>query len=138
MGSREKMAQYDAKRTSIDAARTENDTCRRRIGQLLDVESFVELDSLVTARELSFGPERPKVTGDGVVTGYGTIDGRLVFLAAQDPDVYGGSIGQMHAKKMQKHSDWPSGRKSRSLGFMTREASEWRRVCPVLRGLVNF
>lgn len=102
MGSREKMAQYDAKRTSIDAARTENDTCRRRIGQLLDVESFVELDSLVTARELSFGPERPKVTGDGVVTGYGTIDGRLVFLAAQDPDVYGGSIGQMHAKKMAK------------------------------------
>ncbi|NLM79306.1 MAG: methylmalonyl-CoA carboxyltransferase [Ruminococcaceae bacterium] len=102
MGSREKMTGYVAKRASLDAARAETGTCRRRIGQLLDAESFVELDSLVTARGLTFGPARPPVAGDGVVTGYGTIDGRLVYLAAQDPDVYGGSMGQMHAVKIAK------------------------------------
>lgn len=102
MGSQEKMTGYIAKRASTDAARTPNDTCRRRIGQLLDQESFVELDSLVTARGLTFGASRPKVAGDGVITGYGTIDGRLVYVAAQDPAVYGGSLGQMHAGKIVK------------------------------------
>ena len=102
MGSQEKMTGYVAKRSSMAAARTGTDTCRRRIGQLLDQESFVELESLVTARGLTFGPSRPKVDGDGVVTGYGTIDGRLVYIAAQDPDVYGGSMGQMHAGKIAR------------------------------------
>ncbi|MDW7658883.1 MAG: carboxyl transferase domain-containing protein [Bacillota bacterium] len=102
MGSQEKMTGYIAKRASMDAARAVTDTCRRRIGQLFDQESFVELDSLVTARGLTFGPARPKVAGDGVITGYGTIDGRLVYAAAQDPDLYGGSIGQMHAGKIAK------------------------------------
>ncbi len=102
MGSREKMTGYVEKRTSLDAARSETDVCRRRIGQLLDSESFVELDSLVTARGLTFGADRPNVAGDGVVTGYGTLDGRLVFVAAQDPAVYGGSMGQMHAEKISK------------------------------------
>jgi acetyl-CoA carboxylase carboxyltransferase component len=69
---------------------------------LLDDASFVELDSLAESRGLAFGFERPKVAGDGVVTGYGTINGRLVYVAAQDPSVYGGSIGQMHAVKISK------------------------------------
>ena len=102
MGSREKMTGYVDKRASLEAARAETDMCRSRIGQLLDSESFVELDSLVTARGLTFGAERPKVPGDGVVTGYGTLEGRLVNVAAQDPTVYGGSIVQMHAEKISK------------------------------------
>ena len=102
MGSREKMTGYVEKRASLDAAHAEADVCRRRIRQLLDPQSFVELDSLVEARGQSFGFSRPKVAGDGVVTGYGTLDGRRVYLAAQDPAVYGGSIGQMHAEKIGK------------------------------------
>ncbi|MEA4888446.1 MAG: carboxyl transferase domain-containing protein [Clostridiaceae bacterium] len=102
MGSREKMTGYMEKRASLDVVHAAADVCRRRIGQLLDPQSFVELDSLVEARGLTFGFNRPKVAGDGVVTGYGTLNGRMVYLAAQDPSVYGGSIGQMHAEKIAK------------------------------------
>lgn len=102
MGSREKMTEYIEKRASLDIVHAGNDVCRGRIRQLLDPDSFVELDSLVEARGLKFGFTRPAVAGDGVVTGYGTIDGRLVYVAAQDPAVYGGSIGQMHAAKICK------------------------------------
>jgi len=102
MGSREKMTGYTAKRASMDTARAGSDICRRRIGQFLDQDSFVELESLVTANGLTFGPERKKAAGDGVVMGYGTIDGRMVYLAAQDPDVHGGSIGKAHADKIAR------------------------------------
>lgn len=102
MGSREKMTGFIEKRTSLAAAHPNTGLCRDRISQLLDSESFVELDSLVESRGLNFGFSRPPVSGDGVVTGYGTIDGRLVYLAAQDPAVYGGSIGEMHAAKICK------------------------------------
>jgi acetyl-CoA carboxylase carboxyltransferase component len=102
MGSREKMTGYFDKRASLDAAHAAADICRGRIRQLLDPDSFVELDSLVQARGPSLGFTRLAVDGDGVVTGYGTIAGRLVYLAAQDPAVYGGSIGQMHAGKISK------------------------------------
>lgn len=102
MGSREKMTEFIEKRASLDAAHGSADVCRGRIRQLLDPDSFVELDSLVEARGLKFGFSRPAVAGDGVVTGYGTLDGRLVYVAAQDPAVYGGSIGQMHAGKICK------------------------------------
>ncbi len=102
MGSQEKMTGYVEKRAALDAARAQTDRCRQRIGQLLDAQSFVELNALVTARGLTFGGNRPSVPGDGVVTGYGTINGRLVFVAAQDPDVYGGSMGHMHAEKISQ------------------------------------
>jgi acetyl-CoA carboxylase carboxyltransferase component len=102
MGSREKMTGFTRKRASLDAARTEAGTCRHRIEQLLDEASFVELDSLVTARDLMFGAERKKVEGDGVLTGYGTLDGRRVFIASQDSDVFGGSMGKAHAEKIAK------------------------------------
>ncbi len=102
MGSREKMTEYVEKRASLGAVEAADKACRRRIQMLLDEASFVELDSLAESRGLAFGFERPKVAGDGVVTGYGTIDGRLVYVAAQDPSVYGGSIGQMHALKISK------------------------------------
>lgn len=102
MGSREKMTEYLDKRAGLDAVQASAGTCRGRIRQLLDPDSFVELDSLVEARGFKFGFTRPPVAGDGVIIGYGTMDGRLVYVAAQDPAVYGGSVGQMHAAKFCK------------------------------------
>lgn len=105
MGSREIMSEYKEMRESVKASQPADDACRKRISQLLDDESFVELDSLVKSRGISFGFSREAVAGDGVVTGWGTIDGRQVFVAAQDPAVYGGSISQAHAEKICKAID---------------------------------
>ena len=76
-------------------------TAYARINGLLDAGSFVEIGAHVTAR-YNAGNE---VNGDGVVTGYGTIDGALVYVYAQDPGYLGGSIGEMHAKKISKLYD---------------------------------
>ncbi len=105
MGSQEKLSAYLEKQAALEAAGTEGSACRQRIRQLLDEDSFVELDSLVTGRGLNFGFAREPVAGDGVVTGYGTIEGRMVYVAAQDASVYGGSVGQMHAEKISKAID---------------------------------
>ncbi|MHA1469252.1 MAG: acyl-CoA carboxylase subunit beta [Candidatus Asgardarchaeia archaeon] len=80
-------------------------TARERIELLLDEGSFVELDKLVETRVRYFGLEEKKIPGDGVVTGYGTIDGRLVFIYSQDFTVMGGSLGEMMAKKIVKIMD---------------------------------
>ncbi|MFQ5870723.1 MAG: carboxyl transferase domain-containing protein, partial [Candidatus Geothermarchaeales archaeon] len=77
-------------------------TARERIDLLLDEGSFVELDPLVTHRSTMFGLDERRIPGDGVVTGYGRIDGRLAFLFSQDFTVFGGSLGEMHAKKIVK------------------------------------
>ena len=100
MGSQDRMAGYAA--GTAGSVRATGSVCRRRIGALLDPESFVEIDSHVRTSGITFGFERDAVDGDGVVSGYGTIDGRPVFIAAQDPDVHGGSIGRMHAAKIAK------------------------------------
>ena len=71
-----------------------------RILSLLDENSFVEVGALVTARATSFNLTPDQTPSDGVVTGYGTIDGNLVFVYSQDSSVLGGSIGEMHAKKI--------------------------------------
>lgn len=73
-------------------------TAYGRINALLDAGSFVEIGAHVAARYSAAG----EVNGDGVVTGYGTIDGALVYVYAQDPSYLGGSIGEMHAKKISK------------------------------------
>lgn len=75
-------------------------TARERIHALLDADSFVEIGTMVQHRCENFGMERKRVDGDGVVTGYGTIDGRLVYVFAQDFTVMGGSLGQAHAAKI--------------------------------------
>lgn len=80
-------------------------TARERVHQLLDPGSFVELDRFVAHRCHDFGMEEKKILGDGVVTGYGTIDSRLVYVFAQDFTVFGGSLGEMHAKKICKVMD---------------------------------
>ncbi len=71
-----------------------------RINSLLDENSFVEVGQLVTARATNFNLTPNQTPSDGVVTGYGTIDGNLVFVYSQDASVLGGSIGEMHAKKI--------------------------------------
>ena len=77
-------------------------TARERILKLLDQGSFVETDAYVEHRCTNFGMEKKRMPGDGVVSGYGTIDGRLVYIFAQDFTVIGGSLGEMHAAKIVK------------------------------------
>ncbi|MBZ2176058.1 methylmalonyl-CoA carboxyltransferase [Schnuerera sp. xch1] len=77
-------------------------TARERINLLLDEGSFMEIDAFIKHRCTNFGMENTKAEGDGVVTGYGTVDGRLVFVYAQDFTVLGGSLGEMHANKICK------------------------------------
>ena len=72
----------------------------RRITSLLDAGSFVEIGAGVTARSTDFNMQETKTPGDGVVTGYGVIDGNLVYVYSQDASVLGGSMGEMHAKKI--------------------------------------
>ena len=75
---------------------------RERLDLLLDPDSFVELDRFVTHRATDFGLDRKKFLGDGVVTGYGTIWGRLVYVFSQDFTVFGGSLSEAHAEKIVK------------------------------------
>jgi propionyl-CoA carboxylase beta chain len=80
-------------------------TARERVELLLDEGSFQELDKLVTHRCIDFGMEKKKFLGDGVITGYGRIDGRLVYLFAQDFTVFGGSLSETYAAKICKIMD---------------------------------
>ena len=77
----------------------------KRIEALLDDSSFVEIGALVTARNTDFNLTDNETPADGVVTGYGTIDGKLVYVYSQDANVLSGSIGEMHAKKIVKLYD---------------------------------
>jgi acetyl-CoA carboxylase carboxyltransferase component len=80
-------------------------TARERIDMLLDEGSFEEFDMFVTHRCTNFGMEKTKFLGDGVVTGQGTIDGRLVFVFSQDFTVFGGSLSETYAQKICKIMD---------------------------------
>src|SRR6185295_423640 len=80
-------------------------TARERIELLLDPGSFVELDALVVHRCRDFGMEKSKFPGDGVVSGYGTVEGRLVYVFAQDFTVFGGSLSETNAQKICKVMD---------------------------------
>lgn len=80
-------------------------TARERIQMLMDPNSFVEMDAFVETRSIEFGMQQKKVPGDGVVTGYGTVNGRLVYVSSQDFTVIGGSLGEMHAAKITKVMD---------------------------------
>ncbi len=80
-------------------------TARERVDYLLDEGSFEEIGILVTHRTTDFGMEKQKYYGDGVITGYGTISGRLVYVFAQDFTVFGGSLSETHAEKICKVMD---------------------------------
>ncbi|WP_307795667.1 acyl-CoA carboxylase subunit beta [Actinacidiphila acididurans] len=95
-GSREAVAQQHARGKM---------TARERIAALLDPGSFVELDAMVRHRCHDFGMAENRPAGDGVVTGYGTVDDRQVFVFAQDFTVFGGSLGEMYGQKVVKVMD---------------------------------
>src|SRR5437899_231193 len=80
-------------------------TARERIELLLDEGSFVEVDALARHRYGTYGLDRVRPSGDGVVTGWGTIDGRKVFVFSQDFTVFGGSLGEIQAEKICKVQD---------------------------------
>jgi acetyl-CoA carboxylase carboxyltransferase component len=80
-------------------------TARERIDLLLDKGSFREIDAFVTHRESNFGMADKRILGDSVVTGWGTIDGRLIYVFSQDFTVFGGSLSQVHAEKVCKIMD---------------------------------
>ncbi|MFQ6107375.1 MAG: carboxyl transferase domain-containing protein [Thermoplasmata archaeon] len=80
-------------------------TARERVNALLDPGTFVETDMFVTHRTTDFGMDKKRIYGDGVVTGYGRIDGRLVYIFSQDFTVFGGSLGEMFAQKVTKIMD---------------------------------
>jgi propionyl-CoA carboxylase beta chain len=80
-------------------------TARERLHFLLDDGSFQEIGMLVSHRSTDFGMEKEKYPGDGVVTGYGTVNGRLVYVFSQDFTVFGGSLSETHAEKICKIMD---------------------------------
>src|SRR6202166_4291146 len=80
-------------------------TARERIELLLDKGSFEELDMFVEHRSAEIGMEKTKVPGDGVVTGWGTVNGRTVYLFSKDFTVFGGSLSEAHAQKIMKVQD---------------------------------
>ncbi|MCM3111502.1 acyl-CoA carboxylase subunit beta [Lederbergia lenta] len=80
-------------------------TARERIDLLVDPGSFIELNPFIEHRSTDFGLENTKYPGDGVVTGYGKVNGRQIFLFSQDFTVFGGALGEMHAEKIVKAMD---------------------------------
>ncbi|MGB5182295.1 MAG: carboxyl transferase domain-containing protein, partial [Xanthobacteraceae bacterium] len=80
-------------------------TARERMELLMDRDSFEELDMFVEHRSNDFGMEKTKIAGDGVVTGFGTVNGRTVFAFAKDFTVFGGSLSETHAQKIIKIQD---------------------------------
>ena len=115
MGNQEKLKKLIDLRTEaklgggqkrIDAQHAKGKmTARERIEMLLDDGSFEELDMFVTHRCTNFGMEKTKFLGDGVVTGHGTIDGRVVYVFAQDFTVFGGSLSETISQKICKVMD---------------------------------
>ena len=80
-------------------------TARERINHLVDPNSFVEIDKFVTHTATDFEMDKNKILGDGVVAGYGKIDGRIVYVFAQDFTVFGGSLSRANANKITKIMD---------------------------------
>ena len=80
----------------------------KRIESLLDENSFVEIGGMVTARSTDFNMQQTETPSDGVITGYGVIDGNLVYVYSQDASVLNGTLGEMHAKKSQNSTTWPA------------------------------
>lgn len=80
-------------------------TARERIELLMDRDSFAELDAFVEHRSTEFGMDKQRIAGDGVVTGFGTVNGRTVFVFAKDFTVFGGSLSEAHAQKIIKIQD---------------------------------
>ena len=92
-------------------------TARERIELLMDQGSFEEFDMYVEHRSTDFGMEKTKIPGDGVVTGWGTINGRVVYVFAKDFTVFGGSLSEAHARKITKIQDMALQNRSPVIGL---------------------
>lgn len=104
--SRYTAAVTDADRVAIKKQHARGKkTARERIDDLLDDGSFVEIDRFVRHQSHNFGIDKKKIDGDGLVGGYGTIEGRQVCVYSQDFTVFGGSLGEAHGRKIQKIQD---------------------------------
>jgi len=104
--SRKQQSELGGGQARIDRQHNEGKlTARERVALLFDPGSFQELDQLVVHRSFDFGMDKQRVPGDGVVTGYGTLQGRLVYAYAQDFTVFGGSLSETHAAKIVKIMD---------------------------------
>lgn len=110
-------------------------TARERIDVLFDEGTFFELNDLMTSRITDFGMDKKAIPGDGVVTGYGKIDGRLVFVSSQDFTVSGGSLGEAHARKIANAMD-----KAMEVGapFISINDSGGARIEEGLDGLLGY
>jgi propionyl-CoA carboxylase beta chain len=103
LNAKKEEAQLGGGQKRIDAQHSKRKlTARERLYFLLDQNSFEEIGQLVTHRSTDFGLDKEKYLGDGVVTGYGTIEGRLVYVFSQDFTVFGGSLSETHAEKICK------------------------------------
>ncbi len=106
LGALKKQAQLGGGQRRIDTQHARGKlTARERIALLLDEGTFQELDSFVTHRTTEFGLDKEKYMGDSVVTGWGKVDGRLVYVFSQDFTVFGGSLSEAHAEKVCKVMD---------------------------------
>ena len=104
--SRKQQSELGGGQARIDRQHSEGKlTARERVALLFDPGSFQELDQLVIHRSSDFGMDKQRVPGDGVITGYGTVQGRLVYAFAQDFTVFGGSLSETHAAKIVKIMD---------------------------------
>jgi propionyl-CoA carboxylase beta chain len=104
--------------TRIDAQHSRGKlTARERIDLLMDEGSFEEFDMYVEHRCADFGMEKTKIPGDGVVTGWGTINGRVVYVFAKDFTVFGGSLSEAHARKIMKIQDMALQNRSPIIGL---------------------
>ena len=106
LDQKNKEAELGGGQSRIDAQHKKGkQTARERISNILDPDSFFETDKFIVHRTHAFGLEDRKYLGDGVVTGYGTVDGKQVTLFSQDFTVFGGALGEMYARKIIKIMD---------------------------------
>ena len=92
-------------------------TARERIETFLDEGTFEEFDMFVEHRSTDFGMEKTRISGDGVVTGWGTVNGRTVFVFAKDFTVFGGSLSEAHAEKVVKVQEMALKNRAPIIGF---------------------
>ena len=100
MSTLEKLSELESRRAVIINSNTDGFDARKRISTLLDENSFVEIGTFVKSRGTAFNLASIDTPADGVITGYGTVFGRPVYVYSQDSKVLGGAIGEMHAKKI--------------------------------------
>lgn len=133
--TRRKEIQLGGGEAAIDKIKAANKlTPRERINRLLDSNSFIEVGAFITHRNTEFNMLSKATPADGVVTGYGTMGGRLVYVYSQDPTVMGGSLGEMHAKKIARVYDDAMKMGAPIIGFLDSEGIRLQESIDALEG----